>query len=243
MKRGRVRRKIEPIRSKPERIAMALEREIRSGKLGHGARMNSEAELVRRFSVSRATVRKSLETLAEKGLIQTKMGIGSFVTFEGRLLDNAQGWTRAISKHVGNVETRVLRIEIVEDAALAKVLGQELARFIAVDRVRVLEDSGRVISIERSRAPCVPELEEAPLKGLTNGSLHETLRGAGLIAESGEEWAAVEFLSAADAAIMQVSVGLPVLRTTRIARDDSGRAIEHVVSLLDPRLFALHLEF
>jgi GntR family transcriptional regulator len=243
MKRPAVRPRVDPIRSKPERIAMALEREIRSGKLGPGARMNSEAELVRRFSVSRATVRKSLETLAEKGLIQTKMGIGSFVTFDGHALDNAQGWTRAISRHRGDVETRVLRIEIVEDQALAAILKQPLARFIAVDRIRVLKDSGRVISVERSRVPCVPELEEAPLKGLSSGSLQETMRSAGLIAESGEEWAAVEFLSAADAAIMQAPEGFPVLRTTRVTRDETGRAIEHVVSLLDPKLFALHLEF
>jgi GntR family transcriptional regulator len=243
MKRAVVRRKVDPLRSKPERIAMALEHEIRSGKLGHGVRMKSEAELVRRFSVSRATVRKSLETLAEKGLIQTRMGVGSFVTFDGQVLDNAQGWTSAISKHRGDVETRVLRIEIVEDPALARALKQDLARFIAVDRIRVLNDSGRVISIERSRVPCVPELEEAPLRGLASGSLQETLRSAGLIAESGEQWAAVEFLCATDATIMQVSEGFPVLRTTRVARDDTGRAIEHVVSLLDPKLFALHLEF
>jgi GntR family transcriptional regulator len=243
MKLAAVRPKVDPIRSKPERIAMALEREIRSGKLVLGARLNSEAELVRRFSVSRATVRKSLEALAEKGLIQTKMGIGSFVSFDGQVLDNAQGWTRAISQHRGDVETRVLRIEIIDDKALADSLKQQLTRFIAVDRIRFLKDTGRVVSVERSRVPCVPELEEAPLKGLASGSLQETMRGAGLIAENGEEWVAVEFLSVADAAIMQAPEGSPVLRTTRIVRDETGRAIEYVISLLDPKLFALHLEF
>src|SRR5271156_2220390 len=105
------RRNAEPIQAKPERVAMALEHEIRSGKLGFGARLQSENELVRRFAVSRTTVRKSLEALAEKGLIKTKMGIGSFVAFDGQVLDNSLGWTRALSDRRSDVDTRALRIE------------------------------------------------------------------------------------------------------------------------------------
>ena len=41
--------------------------------LRHGAKLESEHQLVRRFEVSRATVRKGLEVLAEKGLITTRM--------------------------------------------------------------------------------------------------------------------------------------------------------------------------
>jgi GntR family transcriptional regulator len=222
---------------------MALEREIRSGKLRFGTRLQSENELGERFHVSRATVRKSLEALVEKGLIKTKMGIGSFVTFDGQALDSALGWTRALSMRRGDVETRVLRIEIVEDADLARSLEQTITRFVAVDRLRVLAGDGKVLSIERSRVPFLPELAEAPLKGLTGGSLQATLREAGLVPDHGEEQAAVEFLSAEDAEAMGAKPGAPVLRTIRIVRDDQGRVIEHVVSLLDPRCFALRLEF
>jgi GntR family transcriptional regulator len=243
MKARSSRKAPDPAQAKPDRVAMALEREIRSGKLRFGARLQSENELGKRFSVSRATVRKGLEALVGKGLIKTKTGIGSFVTFDGETLDNAVGWTRALSLRRRDIETRVLRIEIVEDPALARVLRQDIERFIAIDRLRVTKDDGRAISIERSRVPCYPELEEAPMKGLTGGSLQETLRSAGLIAESGEEWAAVEFLGAADAEAMGVAAGAPVLKTTRVVRDDRARVIEYVVSLLDPKHFALHLEF
>jgi GntR family transcriptional regulator len=205
--------------------------------------LQSENELGKRFAVSRATVRKGLEALVEKGLIKTKIGIGSFVTFDGETLDNAMGWTRALSMRRRDIETRVLRIEIVDDPDLARSLKQNIGRFIAIDRLRVIKGDGRVLSIERSRVPCFPELEEAPIKGLTGGSLQETLRSAGLIAESGEEWAAVEFLAADDAEAMGVAAGSPALRTTRVVRDGQGRVIEHVVSLLDPKHFALHLEF
>ncbi|TIU22871.1 MAG: GntR family transcriptional regulator, partial [Mesorhizobium sp.] len=58
-----------PGTGKPERIATVLEHEIRSGVLGFGDRLQSENELVQRFSVSRNTIRKGLEELSSRGLI------------------------------------------------------------------------------------------------------------------------------------------------------------------------------
>jgi GntR family transcriptional regulator len=43
---------------------------------------------VRRFDVSRNTVRKGLEALTGKGLITTRVGIVSFVTFNGSMIDH-----------------------------------------------------------------------------------------------------------------------------------------------------------
>ncbi|TIW76484.1 MAG: UTRA domain-containing protein, partial [Mesorhizobium sp.] len=87
-----------------------------------------------------------------------------------------------------NAETRTLRLEIIEDAELAARLGVESPSFIAVDRARTNADDGHAISIERSRLPLSPELEDIPLRGLREGTLHQTLRGAGLVPDHGEEW-------------------------------------------------------
>lgn len=228
---------------KPEQIATALENEIRSGKLGFGDRLQSENELVHRFSVSRNTVRKGLEELSARGLITTKVGIGSFVTFDGKTVDDALGWSRALANAGANAETRTLRLEIVEDPELADRLGLDETSFVAVDRVRTNASDGHAISIERSRLPLLPELAEIPLRGLREGSLHQTLRGAGLFPHSGEEWADIEHLNAHDAAILGCPQGTAFLRTRRLMRAIDGRPIEYVTSLLNPAHFALHLEF
>ncbi|TIQ53428.1 MAG: UTRA domain-containing protein, partial [Mesorhizobium sp.] len=76
-----------------------------------------------------------------------------------------------------NADTRTLRLEVMQDAELAARLGVESPFFIAVDRVRSNADDGHAISIERSRLPLSPELEDVPLRGLREGSLHQTLRG------------------------------------------------------------------
>ena len=234
---------LSPGVGKPEQIATVLEKEIRSGALGFGDRLQSENELVQRFSVSRNTVRKGLEDLSSRGLITTKVGIGSFVTFDGKTVDDAIGWSKALADAGANAETRTLRLEVIEDAALAARLGIDNPAFIAVDRARSNVGDGHAISIERSRLPLSAELEEVPLKGLREGSLHQTLRAAGLVPDHGEEWADIEMLSAEDAAILGCAPGTPFLRTRRLTRSADGRPIEYVTSLLNPAHFALHLEF
>lgn len=231
--------------AKPERIASALEAEIRSGRLAYGERLQSEQQLGRRFSVSRTTVRKSLEELSSKGLIVTRMGVGSFVTFNGQTINDAVGWSRALADAGADVRTRVLRIEDIEDPVLAAQLGLERPSFIAVDRLRSLADGGedRAISVEFSRLPWQPALRDLPRDGLSDGSLHKTMRAAGLVPDHGEEWAEIHRLDAAEAALLGSEAGNAFLRTRRLVRDVNGRPIEQVISLLHPDFFALHLEF
>ena len=232
-----------PGAGKPEQIATVLEHEIRSGALGFGERLQSENELGQRFAVSRSTVRKGLEELSSRGLITTKVGIGSFVTFDGKTVDDAVGWSQALAEAGANAEARTLRLEVIEDPELAAMLGIENASFIAVDRVRTNASDGHAISIERSRLPLSPELEDVPLRGLREGSLHQTLRGAGLVPDHGEEWADIYMLSDDDAAILRCAPGAAFLRTRRLTRAPDGRPIEYVTSLLNPAHFALHLKF
>ncbi len=234
---------LAPGAGKPERIATALEHEIRSGRLGFGDRLQSENELVQRFSVSRNTVRKGLEELSSRGLITTRVGRGSFVTFDGKKVDDGIGWSRALANAGANALTRTLRLEVIEDPELAQKLKIANAAFIAVDRVRSNAADGHPISIERSRLPLSPELEDVPLRGLREGSLNETLRSVGLALDHGEEWADIAMLSTEDAGILGCEPGAAFLRTRRITRATDGRVIEYVTSLLNPAHFALHLEF
>ena len=229
--------------SKSERIAEALERDIRSGRLAPGQRLQSESQLVHRFSASRNTVRKGLEGLTSRGLISTRSGIGSFVTFNGKQIDGGFGWARSLAKSGAKTETRIRRLEAVEAPDLAARLALRSASFIAIDRTRHLQSGGGAISFERSRVPMMPELGDVPSRGLREESLHATLAAAGFFPDSGEEWAEIAFLAADDAAIFGVEAGAPFLRLRRLTRMADKRPLEFVTSLLDPGLFALHLKF
>ena len=140
-------------------------------------------------------------------------------------------------------ETRVLRIELIQDQSLADQLGLDDVGFIAVDRLRLLSREQTPISIERSRLPMSPALEDVPIRGLRSGSLRETLRAVGLVPCGGQEWVDIEMLGAPDAELLGCATGAAFLRTRRLARGSDGQPIEYVTSLLNPAYFALHLEF
>ncbi|MCA9236828.1 MAG: GntR family transcriptional regulator [Planctomycetales bacterium] len=65
--------------SKRGQIVNAVRDRIRSGELRPGDRIPSDSELVREFGVSRPTVAKALKELQAHGLVQRKVGSGTFV--------------------------------------------------------------------------------------------------------------------------------------------------------------------
>ena len=65
--------------SKHQRISRLLREAIRSGSHPIGSRLPSEARLVQQHGVSRPTVMRALNDLEAEGLIERRMGSGSFV--------------------------------------------------------------------------------------------------------------------------------------------------------------------
>jgi DNA-binding GntR family transcriptional regulator len=66
------------------RIADDLHQQITSGELVPGQRVPSEAELMRRYGVSRGTARQGLAVLEAAGLVRAVHGKGRFVDVAGR---------------------------------------------------------------------------------------------------------------------------------------------------------------
>jgi DNA-binding GntR family transcriptional regulator len=66
------------------RVAESLRAEITSGRLAPGDRVPSESELMLRYGVSRATVRRGLSVMQAEGLVAAVHGRGRFVDASGR---------------------------------------------------------------------------------------------------------------------------------------------------------------
>ncbi|WP_090747108.1 GntR family transcriptional regulator [Paracoccus tibetensis] len=230
------------LRTKSEKIANVLEAEIRSGSLLDGDALSSESALVERFSVSRSTVRKGLGILAAKGLIRTKVGIGSFVTYGGTVIDSGPGWSLALADAGTRMGTRILTIARQPMELDAPDFSD--AEVLAVDRLRFLQDTGRALTLERSRVPWRDDFEPILTQGLQDGSLSRTLEAQRLSPAAGEEWANVlPALGPRDAALMGREPGEPMLHLRRLTRTAAGDVAEYVESLLDPMLFGLHMRF
>ncbi len=63
-----------------EHIAAALSDEITSGRLRHGDRLPTEQFLAENFGVSRNVVREAIASLRSKGMVQSRQGLGAFVS-------------------------------------------------------------------------------------------------------------------------------------------------------------------
>ncbi|RLP75719.1 GntR family transcriptional regulator [Mycetocola tolaasinivorans] len=223
-------------------IAQQLREAIVEGTYGNGELLPGENELAERFDVSRGTIRRALESLAEEHLVDTRTGIGSFVTFDGHALDQGASWGNALA--LGGIQTsvRILRAERIVDPELAASVSPTGMEFLALDRLRLLPD-GTPVSLERSRVPFVGALARVPEHGLVGDSLTTTMGEAGLIPASGEQWVSATPLSAEDAALLERAHGELFLNSIRITRDADGTFIEKVVSWLDPAHFRLHTYF
>ncbi len=224
------------------RICSAIEEDIRAGKLRHGHRLPGEHWLAQHFGVSRMTVRQALSELANKRLITTRAGSGSYITFDDRPLEWTLGWSRAMMRHGAHVEARVLHFGPLDAPELGARF-QTSARFIALDRVRLL-DGTRPISLERSRIPLDARTEMLLDIDFTRESLMDALvHRAGLAPGNSEEWIEVTRLRSEEAHALDRAIGEAFLLSRRVTRTLDGSLIEHVTSLLDPSHFRLHINF
>jgi len=64
---------------KREEVIMRIEEYLRSGESRPGERLPSERALAERCGVSRGSVREAMRALAEKGLVETRRGDGSYL--------------------------------------------------------------------------------------------------------------------------------------------------------------------
>lgn len=229
-------------RLKHEQIAQVLEGEIRRGSMPRGRRLPGETALAERFSVSRNTVRAALSELGASGLIATRSGKGSFVTYDGNPLDVELGWARALEDHGVATRVEVVKLDEITDPALAAELGETDDRFVVIDRLRSANGVG-VISYERSRIPALPAVTRALADGRAAGSLTQLLRDVDLIAAQGEQWVEIHRLTADEAHLLGRAAGDSFLWSRCVTRNDRGALVENVESLLDPDHFRLHFQF
>ncbi|MFI6346377.1 GntR family transcriptional regulator [Streptomyces sp. NPDC050560] len=208
-------------------------------QLPQDGRMPGEMELVRRYGVSRTTVRRALGALVDKGLLVRRQGAGTFVAPRKLVhpLDQLRPFVSIFASVGKRPEGRILRFEWSEDPAelsgLDTTAGLLIRRLYTIDGapqavadISVPDHVGQRIS----RA----QIEEHPIYqvlqeefGLILGHGDITLTSVGAPAHLAEP--------------LGIRVGDPLLVLTRTTYDKADRIIEHAVYHLLPDRFALRL--
>jgi GntR family transcriptional regulator len=212
-------------------IADDLRRRLEGGQFGAARLLPSESELSEQYAASRVTVRRALEVLRDEGLVDSRQGFGWFVATDP--LRQTLGRLGTIERQLADegVEStrRVLDFRFVPAPPRARqVLGCDTVLRVrrlnladgepfALVTVWCPEDYGA----ELSRA----DVERNPfyeLLGIPLGGATQTIGAAAA--------------SAADAELLGVPVGSPLLRCERTTRSASGEAV-----LLSEHVFPGHL--
>jgi GntR family transcriptional repressor for pyruvate dehydrogenase complex len=112
-------RPLRPPRNLTEEAVVRIAAEIRSGRLGPGARLPTEQKLMTAMGVSRTVVREAVAALRAEGLVTTRQGSGAFVAADASRVPfriDPEG----LSSIEDVLEVMELRLAIeVEAAALA----------------------------------------------------------------------------------------------------------------------------
>jgi GntR family transcriptional regulator len=212
-------------------IADELRGRLQSGDLGSSRVLPSESDLSEQYAASRVTVRRALEILREEGLVDSRQGFGWFVatdplrqslgrlgTIERQLTDEGVVSTRRILDfRFVSAPPRARRILGCGSVLRVRRLNLADGEPFALVTVWCPEEYGAELSrADVERSPFY-ELLAVPLGGAT-----QTI-GAALA-------------SSAEAGLLQVPAGSPVLRCER-----TTRSVDEVPVLLSEHVFPAHL--
>ncbi len=212
------------------RIADDLRQQVGAGELAAGRLLPSESELSAGYDASRVTVRKALEVLRGEGLVDSRQGYGWFVVGDPVRQSLAQ---------LGTIEE-----QLASSGAVAERRVLDFGFVAARGRPRVVLGSETVLRVRRltlaDGAPFarvtvwVPErlgaglsrndVEGSPFYDLVPVQLGGAVQTIGAVA-AGE----------ADARLLEVPVGAPLLRCERVTSTTDGTPVilaEHVFPAL-----------
>lgn len=202
-------------------ITEELRRRLADGDPGPGRLLPSEAELSERYEASRVTIRKALEGLRAEGLIDSRQGLGWFVV--GRPVHQTLGRLATIEDQLTasgiRSERRILDFGFVSHPPMRvqSVLGAGAT--LRVRRVNLADGE----PFARVTVWCPEDLAaDLSRTQVAERSFYDllpvTLAGATQTIEA-------DAATRADAELLEVPVGSPILSCRRVTFDASGRGV------------------
>ena len=228
-----------------KKVYSTLRQEIREGIYEAGKLLPPEHFLESRFKVSRTTVRRALELLARDGFVDSRQGRGTtvldFTTVQR--LNALTSITETLRNKGYEISTKGMHIDLIEASAkVAKALMvKEGDVVVRVQRVQCANDQPIAIMTNYLLEDMVPGIE-AHSGGFT--SLYSFLESQyHLVLTSAVEHLSASVSDFSESQILGVSVGWPLLISTRVTYCDN-KPVEyaHIRILGDKYKYAVHLE-
>jgi len=209
-----------------------LER-MQMGALGPGAKLPPETELASRFGVSRSTVRKVLDRLAQRGLITKWPGKGSFVSSQRLSMSpTSLSFSAQMIADGYTVKTRVLSREVIPvPDYVARFLGlSPQGKVIHFRRLRMLD--GEPVAIHGTFLAYL-EYDKITAEELerTNSLSHAMEWATGVRVVSSRDVLSVVRANSEDAALLNIPPHSPVVSIRGVGQTESGTPVRYTEAI------------
>jgi GntR family transcriptional regulator len=215
-----------PLYGKVEEV---LASEIARGDLQPGDRLPSEDELLTRFDVSRITVRRAVQNLIQRGVLEIRRGVGTFVLPPkiSQELTKLTGFVEDMDTHGRKASARVVsKSAVAASEIVARQLGiSKGTRVMRIERVRLADSvplsfDETYLPLELGRKVVRNDLRVKPIFTL----LEEKYGFSLMEAEYKLEATAA---SARVAEALAVPEGSPIFRIERTSFTQGGQPIDY----------------
>ena len=220
-------------------ISALLREEISSGLYDPSGKLPSEAELRKRFEVSRVTVRLALDKLTEENIVERKQGKGTFV-YGKQLrhgLDTLRSFHESLVIQGLKPEMRLISRNIVDiPDTLRSSYGAFRDKSLLIERLHLVE--GEPIALGKSYLPLeVETLSWAQIERQPTYVILESLTGFRVVRAdiSITAQSADEKLSHS----LNITAGMPLLVMKRLSFLENGNCCDSSVFYIRPE----HYEF
>lgn len=191
------------------------------------SRLPSDAELCRRFGVSRMTARGAVEKLAAEGLLYRRRGQGTFVAARRvpRLLGSPLSFTESMRRRGATASSQVVETARGEPDpddvdALELSPGDEI---VIVERLRLAD--GVPMALER--AVLIPDLAAVLDEDLEGTSLHDIMERLGRIPTRAQARVTARAADERELGLLELEAPGVLLCERRVITDQDGAPLEH----------------
>jgi GntR family transcriptional regulator len=215
-------------------LFLVLHDEIDRGVLAPGDALPTEQTLCDQFGVSRITVRRALADLADRGYIERRHGVGSFVRERAPADLPVAGGSYMDGLRQAQFETEVDVLELGSRRPPRPVADalETSGELLHIVRVRRQRRTGEPLMVTEAWLPnqLADKLTESALR---REPLYELLSDVGIVVERMRHEITAEIAGPRHARLLDTAIGAALLRVNRLAFV-AGRPHHYLSILLSP---------
>lgn len=221
-------------------VTQRIEAAITSGELPPGAWIENEVSLSKRLGLSRPTVRRAIQELAEKGLIVRRRGVGTQVVqgpgvrrmaltslYEDLAADGRHPSTRLLDRDVQPASADVVERLGVEPGTPV----------LHLRRLRLSNDKP-VALMENYLAASYDDLTDQQIE---SRGLYQLIRARGVTMKIARQRIGARRATSAERRLLDIYASDPVLTMDRVTYDTTGAAIEVGHHVYRPDLYSIEV--